>query len=207
MVVSGNMYMMHEHNRAQPGRLGYWRLRLAATANVALAVMVIAALAAVLPVSSASALNPRPHCGQCRRYSDTTPARFQAYVTKGRRTKTIDACSLFCLFEQLEDFAEEPTGVFVTDYTILGDSDALPQRADRMHYVFDSPEGDDEKTNAPYTYAFATAAAAEDFAEEFGGEFLSWEDAAARTVELTDAWEPEKPTVDSTADPYRKQRH
>lgn len=198
---------MHEQLQIRRREPGNRHRQLISAASLVLAVTAITVLAVILPLRPAGALDPRPHCGLCRRFTDVSPARFQAYVPVGKHSIFIDACSLFCLFEQLEDYDEEPSSVFTTDYATVGDNDGLRQRAERMHYVFDSPEGDAEKSNAPFTYAFMTKAAAQEFADEFGGEVLDWDEAVAATVELTDAWEPKaKHPGPGTADPYRKQR-
>lgn len=190
------MLMMNEQDRGWRDNLGHWLRRLLITATAAMAIGI--------PLSTVSALPLRPHCDQCRRFTDTSPARFQAYVPVKQRMKVVDACSLFCLYELLEDYDEEPAWVFATNYATVGDKEALPQRANLMYYVFDCSEGDDEKTCPPYTYAFATEAEAAEFVAEHDGELLSWEDVVAQTIELTAEWEPEAEYERRSSAPYRK---
>lgn len=168
--------------------------------------IVAALLLAALPPAPVQALDMRPHCPLCRRYTDTSPARLQAYVPLGKRTKVIDACSVFCLIEQLEDYETEPAFIYCANYATFGEKDPLPLRTSRAYFVYESDTGDEEKTAEPYTYAFATEDEATEFADANGGEVLEWDDVVERVTELTDEWEPEPEKVRSNVDPYRRQR-
>lgn len=152
-------------------------------------------LAVVLPLSAdpAAALNPRPICDVCRRYTDTSPGRAQAAVKVDRHTKTLDSCGLFCLLEQLEDYEEEPLWIQVVDYPSFGTDQQLVLRAKRAVYLYDAESGNVEKTQPPFVYAFASDSDAEDYQDELGGELLEWEDVLEQLLDLTEEWEPDPP--------------
>jgi len=137
------------------------------------------------------ALDIRPHCETCRRYTDTSPSRMMAYIEVGRHVKKLDACCLFCLIEMLEDQKYEPSFIYVVDYATFDTDEQMPLDAFNAWYLYDCEVGDEEKSNCPYVYAFATEAIAEEYQEELGGEVLDWEDVVECVTELTDEWEPE----------------
>ncbi|MBN2081757.1 nitrous oxide reductase accessory protein NosL [bacterium] len=137
------------------------------------------------------ALDIRPICETCRRYTDKSPSRVMAYIEIGRHVKRLDACSLFCLVEMLEDQEYEPTFIYVTDYATFDTDEQMPLDALKAWYVYDCETGDEEKSNCPYVYAFASEATAREYQDDLGGEVLDWEDTLARITELTDEWEPE----------------
>ena len=154
-------------------------------------------LAAVLPLSAdpAEALNPRPICDVCRRYTDTSPGRAQAAVKVDQHTKTLDGCSLFCLLEQLEDYEEDPLWIQVLDYPSFGTDQQLALRAKQAVYLYDAESGNVEKTQLPFIYAFSSEDTATEYQDELGGELLEWEQVLEQVLELTDEWEPEPPEL------------
>ncbi|GEM_PF-2516134 len=164
-------------------------------------------LAALLPLNAepAAALNPRPICQVCRRFTDTSPGRAQAAVKIDRHTKTLDGCSLFCLLEQLEDYENEPIWIQVLDYPSFGTDEQLVLRAKHAVYLYDAESGDVEKTQLPFIYAFASEDDAEGYQDELGGELLEWEQVLEQVLELTDEWEPDPPEFIHR--PLRHPRH
>ena len=159
--------------------------------GLAAAALACAVFLALVPAAPAAALEPRPLCKTCRHYIDTSPTAVQAYLDYNGRTKVVEACSLFCMFEQLEDLNGELKFFYVIDYAEWGDPEALPMRADRAWYVFDAEVGDDEKHQAPYTYAFRTEDTAIEYSEVLKGTVMDWETVRERTLELTEEYEPD----------------
>lgn len=149
---------------------------------------VLIALLAGMP--AAQALKDRPICTVCRRFTDTSPARVIGIIEIGRHVKKLDACSLFCFVEMLEDQVADPTVIYVADYATFGTEDYIPLKADQAWYLYDCDTGDDQKTMKPYTYAFASEELAKQYQDELGGEVLNWDDVVEKIKALTDDWEP-----------------
>jgi hypothetical protein len=164
-------------------------------------------LTAALPLSAgpAGALNPRPICEVCRRYTDTSPGRAQAAVKIDRHTKTLDSCSLFCLLEQLEDYEDEPLWIQVMDYPSFDTDQQLVLRNTQAQYLYDADSGSVEKTHLPFIYAFSSEDTAADYQDELGGELLEWDEVLEQVLELTEEWEPDPPEFIHR--PLRHPRH
>jgi len=158
--------------------------RLALAALFALTAVIVGATAA-------QALNPRPICEICRRYTDKSPGRVVAFIELGNHVKKLDTCSIFCFIELLEDQVKEPSVVYIADYATFGTEDHIPLKADQAWFLFNCDSGDDQKINEPYTYAFASEDLAREYQDELGGELLSWDELVDKVRELTDEWEPE----------------
>jgi len=151
----------------------------------------VAFAAAFLPADQAVADLERPLCKVCRRYIDTSPSQAQAYLDYNGRTKVVEACSLFCLFEILESRKGKLQWIYVQNHDTRNDPEPLPIKAQRAWFLYDAEVGDETLSHEPYIYAFTTEATAQEFAEELGGEVLNWDAVQERVKALTDEWEPE----------------
>ena len=138
------------------------------------------------------ALDVRPLCEVCRRYTDTAPSRVQAVIEIGDHRKGLDLCSVFCFCERMEDYDQEPLYCLVLDYaTYESDNEQLVLRADYATYLFDA-SGDEQKSHEPFIYAFSDEETAETYQSELGGEILDWESILEECTELAQEWEPEE---------------
>lgn len=180
-----------------------WQARVFYSGRLALAALL--ALAFLLTSdTTAQALNPRPICDTCRRFTDKSPSRIIGFIEIGNHSKKLDACSVFCFIEMLEDQRSEPSVVYVTDYETFDTDQHMPLVADQASYLYGCNSGDDEKTNTPYAYAFSSEKTATKFQEELGGELLDWDELVEAVTELTDEWEP--PHSDREYRPFRGKR-
>jgi hypothetical protein len=153
----------------------------------------IACLAALLMIAwegGAQALDTRPLCEVCRRYTDTAPCRIQAVIEIGKHKKGLDVCSVFCLCERLEDYEQEPLYSIVRDYATYGGDDQRMLRAEHATYLYDA-SGDEQQSHEPYTYAFGSEEEAGAHQSELGGEIMDWSSVFESCTELAGEWEPE----------------
>ncbi len=171
-------------------------------------VRVLLITALVLLPLVAEAINPRPICQVCRRYIDKSPQACSAFILLGgRHPKTIAACSLFCLFEQLEDYKSEPETYSVIDYATINDDFVQQLNAEQAVFLF-SADGDAERSHEPYFFAFANAEHAKAAQADLSGEILKWDEVMQRCTELAAEWEPEqKDEQDSPIPPRRHGQH
>jgi nitrous oxide reductase accessory protein NosL len=146
-------------------------------------------LVAVMMAGVTGAVEERPFCEVCRRYTDSSPSRVQAQVQVGRVKKVLDACSLFCLYEMLELYEDEPDYIFVIDHATYGTENQRTAHAKLATYLYDT-DGDEEKMHEPFTLAFSSKEDAKAYQEELGGEVMGWEAVREIFVELAADWEP-----------------
>ena len=158
--------------------------------------MLTAALGAflllVLPPTSALALKERILCDVCRRYVTESPGMCQVRIEGEKHTKSIQACSPFCLFELLEDNRLEGEQSFMMiDYTSRNDDVPLmigPRQATCLFEV----KCDEEDMHEPCVFYFASEDDARAAQKELGGRLLSWDSVALRCRALASEYEPEK---------------
>lgn len=148
---------------------------------------------ALLLPGGALAGTERPLCPVCRRYLDTSPQACNAFILLGgRHEKSINACSMLCLHEQLAKYESEPEHILINDYNTVGTDFVLQLNVIQAYFVFDA-KGDDDLSNAPFVYAFRKEEDARALMKERGGELMEWDELAPRCVELAEEWEREKP--------------
>ena len=157
----------------------------------------------LMPLIS-SALDQRPLCPVCRRYADKSPQSCTALLLLGgRHPKQITACSLFCLFETLEQYEAEPELITIANYDTVGDDFVQQLNVIQATYLFEA-KGDPELSHEPYIYAFANKDAAKAAQKELGGELLEWEAVRQRCIKLAANWEPEREDDKDSDIPYRR---
>lgn len=154
----------------------------------------------------ASALDPRPICQVCRRYIDKSPQACSAFIMLGgKHPRNIEACSLFCLFEQLEKYESEPESYSVTNYSTINDEYVQQLSAKQAVFLFDA-EGDNDLSQEPHIFAFSNEENAKAAQEELGGEILKWAEVKERCTKLAAEWEPKKAKERESGIPNPKNR-
>ena len=167
-------------DQATPARLQWRRLWL----------LVLVACALTCPETGVEALEPRPLCQVCRRYTDTSPSRVVAEMPVGKHSEMIDACSLFCFCERLEDYRRDPLWIRVLDFASRNDE--MPNTLSAENAVYVSGIALDLKKAAePHIVAVPTHKTAERTRQEMGGKIEDWESVFAKCRALAEEWEPE----------------
>ena len=168
--------------------------------------LILTAAVLLIPLAS-SALDQRPLCQVCRRYIDTSPQACSAFILLGgRHPKSIQACSLFCLFEQLEQYESEPETIMIVNYETLEDEFVQQLNTKQAAYLFGVDAVEDELCNEPAVFAFPTKDAAKQAQAELGGELLEWAEVEARCVKLAAMWEPGTTNDEPSSIPHRRHR-
>lgn len=124
--------------------------------------------------------------------------------TIGKRTIVKKTCSVFCHLEMLEDFPDlEPELVRIINHSTLNSEMPLWINLERAWFVLCS-DGDEEAANAPYAFAYQTKQQAEEAAGNENSEVLEWSELDEIVRELTDEYEPKKPSYRYNSNKRRK---
>ncbi len=171
-------------------------------AGLRLAVLALAVLLAV-PLQGQAKVE-RTLCDVCGRVWDDSPSRMKSYVDLGHNhSRTLYACSPFCMLERMEDYKDRTFGttqiVLHKDYKETSPNMLVVERS---WYLVDI-EGDEEKSAEPYVAAFRNKKAAEQGQKDLGGKVIDWDTLYKRVIKLTEDYEPHPPKEFSKLRPGR----
>lgn len=161
-------------------------------------------LAVLLPLVAA-ALEPRLLCPTCQRYVDKSPQGCYARILLGgKHPKSVGACSLFCLFERLEDFKSKPEVITIVSYPTFHEDIVQRINVTQAVFLYDAKaDGNEDLCHEPYIYAFPDEQLAKDAQAKLGGELLKWDAVQERCEKLAADWEPDTPDEEPSPIPHR----